>query len=172
MKNSIFRKTEHGIEKFIFMSRWIQLPLFFGLIAGSIMFAYKFIIELVHIWKTVTVVTDIELMLSILALIDIVLVINLCYMVIIGGYSTFVSKIDFGGHEDRPEWLDKINASTLKTKLAASLVAISGIHLLKSFMNIHNQNLEHVKYQVIIHVVFLVSTIVLTYSEKIAHHDN
>ncbi len=171
MNKSTFKKIEHSIEKIIFLSRWIQLPLFFGLIAGSVLFAYKFVVELIHIWQNVSVLTDIELMLSILALIDIVLVVNLSYMVIIGGYSTFVSKIDFGGNEDRPEWLDKINANTLKTKLAASLVAISGIHLLKSFMNIDNQNLEQVKYQIVIHLVFLISTFILTYSEKISHHN-
>ena len=164
------KAVEIFIEKLIFLSRWIQLPLFLGLIVGSIAFAYKFLVELYHLMHNLPQLTEIDLMLGILALIDLVLVINLIFMVVIGGYSTFISKMDIDSHEDRPEWLDQINASTLKTKLAASLVAISGIHLLKTFMNMNNIPLEQVKYQIFIHLVFLVSTVFLTYSEKMMHH--
>ncbi|MHC1707685.1 MAG: TIGR00645 family protein [Bacteroidales bacterium] len=164
------KKIEIVLEKLIFLSRWIQLPLFLGLIVGSVAFAYKFIIELIHLMQQMTVISEIDLMLGILALIDFVLVINLVFMVVIGGYSTFISKLEISTHEDRPEWLDKINANTLKTKLAASLVAISGIHLLKTFMNMSNVPYEQVKYQIIIHLVFLATTVFLTYSEKMMHH--
>jgi uncharacterized protein (TIGR00645 family) len=90
-------------------------------------------------------------------------------MVIIGGYSTFVSRIDIDKHEDKPEWLQKVDAGTLKVKLAGSLVGVSGIHLLQTFINIKNHEMQHVMWQVIIHVVFLLSSVLLAYSEKILH---
>ena len=108
-------------------------------------------------------------MLGVLTLVDITMVANLLIMVIIGGYSTFVSKMNIGSHEDRPDWLEKIDAGTLKVKLAGSLVGVSGIHLLQTFINIENQNLEQVKWQVIIHVVFLLSSVLLAYTETLLH---
>lgn len=113
--------------------------------------------------------TESALMLGVLTLVDIIMVANLLIMMIIGGYSTFVSKIDIEHHEDRPEWLKKVDAGTLKVKLAGSLVGVSGIHLLQVFINIESRNLEYVKWQVIIHVVFLLSYIMLAYSEKLLH---
>ena len=106
-------------------------------------------------------------MLGVLSLVDITMVANLLVMVIIGGYATFVSRLHIENHEDRPEWLEKIDAGTLKVKLAGSLVGVSGIHLLKSFINIAEKDMEHVKWQVIIHGVFLLSAIMLAYTEKI-----
>jgi uncharacterized protein (TIGR00645 family) len=97
------------------------------------------------------------------------MVANLLVMVIIGGYSTFVSKLDIGDHEDRPEWLQKVDAGTLKVKMAASLVGVSGIHLLQTFINIENKSAEHVKWQIIIHLVFVVSTLMLAYTDKMLH---
>jgi uncharacterized protein (TIGR00645 family) len=108
-------------------------------------------------------------MLGVLTLVDITMVANLLIMVIIGGYSTFVSKMNIETHEDRPDWLKKVDAGTLKVKLAGSLVGVSGIHLLQSFINIQNKNIEHVKWQIVIHVVFLLSSVILAYTEKILH---
>jgi uncharacterized protein (TIGR00645 family) len=108
-------------------------------------------------------------MLGVLTLVDITMVANLLIMVIIGGYSTFVSRIDIDGHEDKPEWLQKVDAGTLKVKLAGSLVGVSGIHLLQTFINIENNEMEHVMWQVIIHVVFLLSSLMLAYTEKVLH---
>lgn len=108
-------------------------------------------------------------MLGVLTLVDITMVANLLIMVIIGGYSTFVSRIDIDKHEDKPEWLQKVDAGTLKVKLAGSLVGVSGIHLLQTFINIKNHESEHIMWQVIIHVVFLLSSVMLAYSEKILH---
>ena len=108
-------------------------------------------------------------MLGLLTLVDITMVANLLIMVIIGGYSTFVSRIDIDKHEDKPEWLQKIDAGTLKIKLAGSLVGVSGIHLLQVFINIKNHESEHVMWMIIIHVVFLLSSIMLAYSEKLLH---
>jgi len=165
----ILKPVEIMIERLIFSSRWLQLPLYVGLIIGCFLYAYKFLIELFHLCMTINQITEATLMLGVLTLVDITMVANLLIMVIIGGYSTFVSKLNIDSHEDRPEWLTKINAGTLKVKLAGALVGISGIHLLRSFINIEHQEIEHIKWQVIIHVVFLFSSIMLAYTEKILH---
>ena len=162
-------KAETIFEKVIFASRWLQAPLYTGLIVGGILYAYKFIIELVHLCQTINEITEAALMLGVLTLVDITMVANLLIMVIIGGYSTFVSRIDIEKHVDKPEWLQKVDAGTLKVKLAGSLVGVSGIHLLQTFINIRNHQSEHVMWQVIIHVVFLFSSVMLAYSEKILH---
>ena len=163
------RILEAALEKIIFWSRWLQAPLYAGLIIGGLLYAYKFVVELVHMCMTINEITESALMLGVLTLVDITMVANLLIMVIIGGYSTFVSKMDIEAHEDRPEWLKKVDAGTLKVKLAGSLVGVSGIHLLQTFINIENKNMEHVQWQVIIHLVFLASSIMLAYSEKILH---
>ena len=163
-------KVETVFEKLIFASRWLQAPLYAGLIVGGVLYAYKFIIELIHLCTTINEITETALMLGVLTLVDITMVANLIIMVIIGGYSTFVSRMDIDKHEDKPEWLQKIDAGTLKIKLAGSLVGVSGIHLLQVFINIKNHNSEQIMWQVIIHVVFLLSSIMLAYSEKLLHH--
>lgn len=163
------KKVENFLEAVIFSSRWIQAPIYGGLIVGAMLYTYKFLVELIHLTATVNTITEEVLMLGILTLVDITMVLNLLVMVIIGGYATFVSRIHLDHHEDRPDWLEKINAGTLKVKLAGALVGISGIHLLKSFVDIGKKDPEQVKWQIIIHVVFLLSTIALAYTEKILH---
>lgn len=165
----MLNKTESFFEKIIFASRWIQAPLYFGLIIGGILYAYKFVIELLHLCTTINEISETALMLGILTLVDITMVGNLLTMVIIGGYSTFVSRLDIDAHEDKPEWLQKINAGTLKVKLAGSLIGVSGIHLLITFINIKSYESEDVMWQVIIHMVFLLSSVLLAWSEKILH---
>lgn len=160
---------ENSFEKIIFASRWLQAPLYAGLIVGAVLYAYKFIIELIHLCLTINEINETVLMLGVLTLVDITMVANLLIMVIIGGYSNFVSRIDIDKHEDKPDWLQKVDAGTLKIKLAGSLVGVSGIHLLQTFINIKNHDMEHVMWKVIIHVVFLFSSITLAYSEKILH---
>lgn len=162
-------KVESIFEKIIFGSRWLQAPLYAGLIIGGILYAYKFLIELIHLCTDINVITETALMLGVLTLVDITMVANLLIMVIIGGYSTFVSRLDIDRHDDKPEWLQKVDAGTLKVKLAGSLVGVSGIHLLQIFINIENKNPDDVMWQVIIHVVFLASSIALAYTEKILH---
>jgi uncharacterized protein (TIGR00645 family) len=161
--------AESVFEKIIFGSRWLQAPLYAGLIMGGILYAYKFIIELIHLCATINEITETALMLGVLTLVDITMVANLLIMVIIGGYSTFVSRLNIDKHEDKPEWLQKVDAGTLKVKLAGSLVGVSGIHLLQIFINIENKNPENVKWQILIHVVFLASSLALAFSEKILH---
>jgi uncharacterized protein (TIGR00645 family) len=164
------RKTlEHGLESIIFASRWVQAPLYVGLIVASVLYAYKFAVELIHMCQHIATMKEEELMLGVLGLVDVTMVANLLAMVVIGGYATFVSKMDLDEHEDRPDWLDKVDAATLKIKLSASLVGISGIHLLKAFIGIEEKNTEHVMWQVIIHVVFLFSSLLLAASERILH---
>ena len=163
------QKLESAFESIIFASRWIQAPLYAGLIVGGVLYAYKFLSELIHLCLTINEISESVLMLGVLTLVDITMVANLLVMVIIGGYSTFVSRMDIDGHEDKPEWLQKVDAGALKVKLAGSLVGVSGIHLLQVFINIKNHNSEQVMWQTIIHVVFLFSAIMLAYSEKLLH---
>ncbi len=163
------KKFETLLETVIFSSRWLQAPLYVGLIIGGLLYTYKFFIELIHLCTSINEISETMLMLGILTLVDITMVANLLIMVTIGGYSTFVSKLDIDKHEDKPEWLQKIDAGSLKVKLAGSLVGVSGIHLLQTFINIKMHETEHVMWQVIIHVVFLLSALMLAYTEKILH---
>jgi uncharacterized protein (TIGR00645 family) len=162
-------KFENRLEQFIFFSRWLQMPIYLGLIAASLVYSAKFMIQLYHLIVDFTSLTENTIMLSVLGLVDISMVINLLVIVFIGGYWTFVSKINFEGHEDKPEWLSKINASTLKIKLIISLVSISGVHLLKTFVDIHNISLQDAVLQISIHLVFLISALILAYTDKVMH---
>lgn len=163
-------KLENAFENIVFASRWLQLPMYLGLIVASILYAYKFIVELVHITLHIQSITEAELMMGILTLVDIVMVGNLLVMVVIGGYATFVSRLaTVENHVDRPDWLDHVDAGTLKIKMAGALVGISGIHLLKAFINIAEKSNHEVMWQVIIHGVFLLSALALAWTEKIMH---
>lgn len=169
MSKKAFDKLENVFEFFVFWARWIQAPIYGGLIIAAIAYTYKFVIELWHVLTKVHGEPEAKVMLGILTLVDMVMVINVLIMVIIGGYATFVSKLNIGQHEDRPAWLRSMDPGTLKVKLSASLVGVSGIHLLKTFVKIDEINGENVMWQSIIHLVFLVSAIGLAYSEKILH---
>lgn len=162
-------KFETVFEKVIFASRWIQAPLYAGLIVGGMLYTYKYLVELIHLIITINEISETLLMLGVLTLVDITMVANLLIMVIIGGYSTFVSRLEIDKHEDKPEWLQKIDAGSLKVKLAGSLIGVSGIHLLQTFINIKNHESQHIMWQVIIHVVFLFSALMLAYTESILH---
>ena len=162
-------EIEKQVERFIFFSRWIQLPIYLGLIIASILYAVKFMMQLWHLISDFSSLTENMIMLSVLGLIDISMVINLLVVVFIGGYWTFVSKIDFESHVDKPDWLNKINASTLKIKLIISLVSISGVHLLKTFIDIHNIPLQDALLQTGIHMVFIISVVLLAWTDKIMH---
>lgn len=161
--------VEKQIERFIFFSRWIQLPIYLGLIVVSILYAGKFFVQLFGLIVNFTELNENMIMLSVLGLIDISMVINLLVVVFIGGYWTFVSKIEFDNHVDKPDWLNKINASTLKIKLIVSLVSISGVHLLKTFIDIHNIPPQDAILQIGIHIVFIVSAVMLAWADKIMH---
>jgi len=167
--------TEHPIEKafeaVVFASRWIQAPLYGGLIIAELLYAYKFLVELWEMVLHVNKLKEVEFMLGVLGLIDVTMVANLLTMVVIGGYATFVSKLNLEAHPDRPDWLTHVDPGTIKIKLAASLIGISSIHLLKSFVDIANENPEHVKWKIFIHITFLGSAILLAWTDKIMQKD-
>jgi len=165
------RKIERHIERVIFFSRWIQLPVYIGLIVASVLYALKFMIQLYTLITEFTSLSENLIMLSVLGLIDISMILNLLVVVFIGGYWTFVSKIEFQDSEDKPDWLNKINASTLKIKLIVSLVSISGVHLLKTFIDVHNIPWQDSMIQIAIHLVFIISALLLAWADKIMHDD-
>jgi uncharacterized protein (TIGR00645 family) len=164
-------QVEALFESVIFASRWIQAPLYAGLIVAELLYAYKFLHEL---WEMVTHINKMEetvFMLGVLGLIDVTMVANLLTMVVIGGYATFVSKLDLEHHPDRPDWLTHVDPGTIKIKLAASLIGISSIHLLKGFVDVANENPEHLKWKIFIHMTFLASAILLAWTDKIMQKD-
>jgi uncharacterized protein (TIGR00645 family) len=178
-----------AMPRLIFASRWLQLPLYVGLIAAQGVYVFHFWVELVHLLEAVfgnqnalqTLVTSIGyksdvpvtslnetvIMLVVLGLIDVVMISNLLIMVIIGGYETFVSRMNLEGHPDQPEWLDHVNASVLKVKLATAIIGISSIHLLKTFINAANYDVKVLMWQTIIHVVFLLSAMAIASTDRL-----
>ena len=173
----------------IFSSRWLQLPLYLGLILAQCVYVFHFWVELKdligaamgnvaslqHILDVVTVpgaarptkLTETTIMLVVLGLIDVVMISNLLIMVIVGGYETFVSRMHLEGHPDQPEWLSHVNASVLKTKLAMAIIGISSIHLLKTFINAANYSNDTMMFQTIIHCAFLLSAMAIAYTDRI-----
>jgi uncharacterized protein (TIGR00645 family) len=177
-KPAFLAKLENLFEGLIFSSRWIQAPIYAALIVAAGAYAWKSIEELIHILGGFSAMTEAQIMVGLLSLVDISMVANLVNMVVVGGYVTFVSNIDFKDNKDRPDWLDHINANTLKTKLAGSLASISAIHLLKSFINITggtdtltDNEVRIVLWQSVIHGVFLASMLLFAWSERIQRHD-
>lgn len=156
------------VEHVIFFSRWLQAPLYFGLILGLGAYGFKFMQELFHLLGSVASMKEAEVMLILLSLVDIVMVANLVIMVIIGGYETFVSRLYIADHPDKPDWFSKVDASMLKVKLAASLVTISSIHLLKTFINADNVNNDTIAFQLAIHLTFVISVLALAFAEKLS----
>ena len=158
-----------SLESFIFASRWIQAPLYLGLIVAQIIYCWLFMIELSHLVHgafTGSHFSEVEVMLVVLGLIDVVMIANLLIMVIVGGYETFVSRLDLDDHPDQPEWLSHVNAGVLKIKLSTAIIGISSIHLLKSFINAANLTEHTLMWQVIIHVVFLFSALAMALVDK------
>ena len=161
------KKTVQAMETFIFWSRWLQAPLYLGLIAAQGVYVYQFMHELAHLVTKAGSLNEAEVMLIVLGLIDVVMIANLLIMVIIGGYETFVSKLDLEGNPDQPEWLSHVNAGVLKVKLAVALISISSIHLLRTFINAAHMEDRVVIVQVAIHASFLVSAIAIAWTDKI-----
>jgi uncharacterized protein (TIGR00645 family) len=177
------------LNNLIFASRWLQVPLYLGLILAQCVYVFHFAVELKdligavlgneaslnHILDAVTVadaprptkLTEATIMLVVLGLIDVVMISNLLIMVIVGGYETFVSRMNLEGHPDQPEWLSHVNASVLKTKLAMAIIGISSIHLLKTFINANSYTEKTLLWQTIIHVVFLLSAMAIAYTDRL-----
>ncbi|TAK98098.1 MAG: YqhA family protein [Aquabacterium sp.] len=179
------------IASFIFASRWLQLPLYLGLILAQVVYVYHFWGELVHLVEAATGnqealklifeasgqhgstipdhLTETTIMLVVLGLIDVVMISNLLIMVIVGGYETFVSRMNLDGHPDQPEWLDHVNASVLKVKLGTAIIGISSIHLLKTFINAENYSDKALIAQTAIHIAFLLSAMAIAMTDRILH---
>ena len=172
-ENSRIKRFENFFEGFIFWSRWIQAPLYTGLIIASAFYLFKFFEELLYMVKYTTMWNETKMMLSILGLVDISMVMNLVVMVTIGGYSIFTSRIDVDMHDDKPLWLEGLDAGQLKIKLATSLASISGVYLLKTFIDYRNEvqktSPEGIVIEIVIHMVFIVSALLLSQTEKITH---
>ncbi|MGL4406899.1 TIGR00645 family protein [Zoogloea sp.] len=163
--------TQNQLERFIFWSRWLQAPLYLGLVVAQGIYVYLFMAELFHLVASVIEsgghISETETMLVVLGLIDVVMIANLLIMVIIGGYETFVSRLDLDDHPDQPEWLSHVNAGVLKIKLSTAIIGISSIHLLKTFINAGNLPEHTIMWQVIIHIVFLFSALAMALVDKI-----
>ncbi len=152
----------------IFSSRWLQAPLYFGLIVAQCIYVHRFVKEVWHLLTTLKEFSEPGIMLVVLGLIDVVMISNLLIMVIIGGYETFVTRLGMDNHPDLPEWLDHVNANTMKIKLSMALIGISSIHLLQTFINASQMQEVTIKWQVIIHVTFLISALALAYTAKLS----
>ncbi|MBS4037312.1 MAG: TIGR00645 family protein [Hydrogenophaga sp.] len=179
------------LPNLIFASRWLQLPLYLGLIAAQAIYVFHFWVELVHLieaafgnevalqklvtsigYKSDVVLTGLNetvIMLVVLALIDVVMISNLLIMVIVGGYETFVSRMHLENHPDQPEWLSHVNASVLKVKLATAIIGISSIHLLKTFINAANYDEKVLIWQTVIHIAFLFSALAIALTDRLMH---
>ena len=186
--------TMRPLPKLIFASRWLQLPLYLGLILAQAVYVFHFWVELVHLLEAafgsqtalqalvtsigykangqVAALNETIIMLVVLALIDVVMISNLLIMVIVGGYETFVSRMDLQGHPDQPEWLSHVNASVLKVKLATAIIGISSIHLLKTFINADNYTDRVLIAQTAIHITFLLSAIAIAYTDQLMSHSS
>jgi uncharacterized protein (TIGR00645 family) len=180
------------LPNLIFMSRWLQLPLYLGLIVAQGIYVWVFWQELfhlvmatfgnadslTHVLDAVTVgdgerpkkPNETVLMLVVLGLIDVVMISNLLIMVIVGGYETFVSRMGLQNHPDQPEWLSSVNASVLKVKLATAIIGISSIHLLKTFINAQHYDDKVIITQIAIHITFLLSAIAIAMSDRLMPH--
>ena len=180
------------LPRLIFASRWLQLPLYLGLILAQAVYVFHFWVELVHLIEAAfgnagaldklvasigyksdvapAALNETIIMLVVLALIDVVMISNLLIMVIVGGYETFVSRLDLEGHRDQPEWLSHVNASVLKVKLATAIIGISSIHLLKTFINAANYTDKVLLWQTVIHIAFLFSALAIALADRVMVH--
>ena len=185
------QRTINPLSNFIFMSRWLQLPLYLGLIVAQAVYVFHFWVELVHLVEAafgnetalkilaesvavagadavaIPKFNESMIMLVVLGLIDVVMISNLLIMVIIGGYETFVSRMNLQGHPDQPEWLSHVNASVLKVKLATAIIGISSIHLLKTFINAKQYSEKELIAQTAIHITFLLSAMAIAYCDRL-----
>ncbi len=169
MSNTNFKRNRSTdiMAQLIFWSRWLQAPLYLGLIVAQGVYVFHFMMELVHLVASAATLTEAEIMLIVLGLIDVVMIANLLIMVIIGGYETFVARLNLREHPDQPEWLSHVNAATMKIKLSMALIGISSIHLLKTFINAEQMSEATIKWQVVIHLTFILSAVAMAYTDRI-----
>jgi len=163
---------ERFIENAMYASRWLLAPIYFGLSLGLLALALKFFQEVFHILPSVFAMAEADLILVILSLIDMALVGGLLVMVMISGYENFVSQLDIDEGKEKLNWLGKMDSGSLKMKVAASIVAISSIHLLKVFMDARNIPDSKLMWYVIIHMTFVISAFAMGYLDKLTKHDH
>ncbi len=186
MSDSTPSPSRYTLGGFIFLSRWLQAPLYIGLILAQGVYVYQFFRELIHLIVAAPGISEQEIMMIVLGLIDVVMIANLLVMVIVGGYETFVSRLRLENHPDQPEWLSHVNAGVLKVKLATALIGISSIHLLRTFINIGGTRervnaegvitqlaipgptSEELLWQVIVHMTFVISALLLAWTDKLS----
>ena len=184
------RRRLPPLPNLIFSSRWLQLPLYLGLIVAQCVYVFHFWVELTHLISAafgdtnaldllvksigykadagwMPKLNETVIMLVVLGLIDVVMISNLLIMVIVGGYETFVSRMNLEDHPDQPEWLSHVNASVLKVKLATAIIGISSIHLLKTFINAENYSEKTLLWQTLIHIAFLLSALAIAYTDRL-----
>ena len=161
---------ERLIERSLFASRWMMAPMYLGLAGTLVLLVVVFLVELWKFVLSIPVITGNDAILGALTLIDLSLTANLLLIVIFSGYENFVSRMDLHGEKDRPEWQGDVDFSALKLKLIASIVAISGIHLLKIFMKIDAYSPDQIRWMVVIHLVFVVSGVLLAAMDWLSDH--
>ncbi len=173
MKDQQFPPDESKLRilpRWIFMSRWLQAPLYIGLIVAQGLYVWQFWRELSELVQKMSQhISETEIMLIVLGLIDVVMISNLLVMVIVGGWETFVSRLELEHHPDQPEWLSHVNAGVLKVKLATAIIGISSIHLLKTFINASQYDEKTLMWQTIIHLAFVVSAVAIAFTERLTH---
>jgi uncharacterized protein (TIGR00645 family) len=160
-----------SMSKLIFLSRWLQAPLYFGLVVAQGVYVYHFLRELLHLVEKAPGIDETTIMLTVLGLIDVVMIANLLIMVIVGGYETFVSRLNLEEHPDQPEWLSHVNAGVLKVKLATALIGISSVNLLKTFIEVSTKPMpDHaVMWQLLLHLTFVISALLLAWTDRISN---
>ncbi|WP_263260249.1 TIGR00645 family protein [Pseudomonas sp. RIT-PI-S] len=161
---------ERLIERTMYASRWLLAPIYLGLSLGLLALALKFFQEIFHVLPNVFSLAESDLILVLLSLIDMALVGGLLVMVMISGYENFVSQLDIDESAEKLSWLGKMDSTSLKMKVAASIVAISSIHLLRVFMDAQNIDARHLMWYVIIHMTFVVSAFAMGYLDKLTKH--
>ncbi len=159
--------VERQIERTLFASRWLLAPICLGLSLALLMLGIKFFLELLHSLQHIMELSEADVVLSVLSLVDLALVASLVLMVMLSGYENFVSKMDMEGKEDKLEWLGKLDAGSLKLKVATSIVAISAIHLLRAFMDADKIANDKLLWYVIIHLTFVVSAVFMGVLDRI-----
>lgn len=157
---------ERLLERTLFASRWLLVPLYLGLALLLVVFCVHFFREMLHVIETAVAISETDLVLVALAFVDMTLVASLIVMVMLSGYENFVSKLDVEGAERSIAWLGKLDAGSLKVKVAASIVAISSIHLLRAFMNVAQVSNDKLLWLVVIHITFVLSAMAMAYMDR------
>lgn len=160
-----------AMGQLIFISRWLQAPLYLGLIAILAAYVYRFMGELIHLISHLDGFDDNQIMLGVLSLIDVVMIANLLIMVVMGGYETFIAHLGIDAHPDQPEWLDHLDAGAMKIKLALALIGISSIHLLRTFIDPSKLPFNNILWQVVIHLTLLFSVLAIAWTNRLLVHN-